>query len=606
VSEAFFEDESLGKAYDHRLMRRLMGYLRPYRLAVAAGVSLLLLLAGLQISGPWILKRAIDGPIAHHNKGGLLYWVLIYIGVLVTQFGVQYAQMVITQWIGQRAMLDLRTQLFDRVLKMDMRFFDRNPVGRLLTRLTSDINALNELFASGVVTIFGDIFTLAGIVVAMLLLDSKLALLTFSILPLLFGVTWLFKQRVRNIYREVRRFVAQLNAYWQERITGMAVLQGFNQESVSRDKHQELNADLRGAHFHSILYYAAFFPVVEIIGAIALALIVWYGGGRVLIGAMTFGALVAFVQYVERFYHPIRDLAEKYNLLQAAMASSERVFKLMDTQPVIVKPDPEMEMRPKAAEAGQVVFDHVWFAYEGEEWVLKDISLTVGKGETVALVGATGAGKTSIANLITRLYEFQKGTITVDGVDIRRWDPYELRRRVGTVSQDVYLFSGTIENNIRMGTETLAADQIATAAETVGLAQLTGADGTGLERTVGERGSGLSVGEKQLVAFTRVVADDPGILILDEATSSVDHATEARIQAALGRLFNGRTNIVIAHRLSTIRSADRIIVLHKGQIRESGTHEELVAQRGIYYYLDQLQSSGAEGIMDEAIERIAG
>jgi len=604
MSEPFFEDEALGKAYDHRLMRRLLGYLRPYWFRVLVAVFLLLLLAVLQVAGPWVMAQAIDGPITSHDASALGYWILIYAAVLAGSFAVQYAQTIITQWIGQKAMLDLRSQVFNHVLTMDMRFFDRNPVGRLLTRITSDINALNELFASGVVTIFGDVFTLLGIIGAMVYLNASMALVTFSVLPVLVVATWVFKTKVRHAYREVRRLVARMNTFWQEHLTGMSIVQGFNRQAAAMDKHQAENAELRRTNLQSILYYAVYFPVIELIGAISLALIVWYGGGRVVVGVMTFGALTAFVQYAERFYSPIRDLAEKYNILQSAMASSERVFKLLDTKPGITRPATAITGRAPA-QAGEVVFDHVWFAYQDEDWVLRDVSFAVAPGETVALVGATGAGKTSIANLIAHLYEFQKGAITVDGIDIRAWDPHALRRRVGTVSQDVFLFSGTVADNIRMGQIQMSEDTVAEAASKVGLARLGRDNEEGLARTVGERGSGLSVGEKQLVAFARVVADDPGILILDEATSSVDHETEARIQAALEKLFAGRTNIVIAHRLSTIRNADRIIVLHKGRVREVGTHEELIAQQGIYYYLDQLQTPTIEADT-AAMQRIAG
>ena len=605
MSEPFFEDEALGKAYDHRLMRRLLGYLRPYRLSVFVAVILLLLLAALQVAGPWVMAQAIDGPVKSRDPGGLSRWILIYAVVLAGSFAVQYAQTIITQWIGQKAMLDLRSQVFDHVLTMDMRFFDRNPVGRLLTRITSDINSLNELFASGVVTIFGDVFTLIGIVAAMLYLNAKMALVTFALLPILVVATLIFKKKVRYAYREVRRLVARVNTFWQEHLTGMSIVQGFNRQAAAMEKHQAENAELRQTNLQSILYYAVFFPAIELIGAISLALIVWYGGGRVVIGVMTFGALTAFVQYAERFYSPIRDLAEKYNILQSAMASSERIFKLLDTKPGITIPAPTREGHA-LARAGEVVFDHVWFAYQDEDWVLKDVSFAVALGETVALVGATGAGKTSIANLIARLYDFQKGSIRVDGTDIREWDPHALRRRVGTVSQDVFLFSGTVADNVRMGKIQMSEDTIAKAARRVGLARLGRDNAEGLSRTVGERGSGLSVGEKQLVAFARVVADDPGILILDEATSSVDHETEARIQAALEKLFAGRTNIVIAHRLSTIRNADRIIVLHKGRVREVGTHDELTAQRGIYYYLDQLQTPSSDAVAIAPTERLAG
>jgi ATP-binding cassette subfamily B protein len=581
----------------------LVGYLRPYRTAVIGSLILLFVTSAMTVAGPWVIARIIDGPVAQKDVSGLAFWSMVYLGILAVQFIIQFFHMLITQWIGQKAMLDMRTQLFDHLLKLDMKFFDRNPVGRLLTRVTGDINQLNELFASGVVTIFGDLLTLTAIVIAMVYLNPKMALITFAVLPILGFATWLFKRRVREAYRDVRRLVARINSFWQEHVTGIAVVQGFNREEETNRQHQERNADVRGAHFRSVLHYAVFYPVVELIGAISLALIVWYGGGQVVQGAMTFGALAAFIQYAERFYAPIRDLAEKYNVLQGAMASSERIFKLLDTEPTLVMSSSVGSTTADSEDSGAVVFENVWFAYVGEDWVLQDVSFRVNPGETVAIVGATGSGKTSIANLVTRLYEFQKGRVTVDGLDVRSWDPQALRRRVGMISQDVFLFSGQISDNLRLDDESISNDVLAGAAARVGLSRLVEGDGDSLTRRVGERGSGLSVGEKQLVAFARAVAFDPGILILDEATSSVDHRTEEQIQTAIGEVFAGRTNIVIAHRLSTIRSAARIIVLHKGRIRETGNHDELIAEDGIYARLYHLQEES--NAMKSTTERVS-
>jgi len=629
------EEEVIGKAYDGRLMRRLLTYLRPYKWHVVIALVAIVLKSVADVLGPFLTKIAIDkylakAPNSHSWIGdrlssaplvGIAQIGGLYIGLLILTFALEFIQTYTMQWTGQKVMFDLRSQIFRHLQHMHVGFFDKNPVGRLVTRVTTDVDALNEMFTAGVVSIFEDVFVLAGIVGIMLNMNWKLALITFAVLPLILIATKIFRDKVRDSYRRIRTAIARINSYLQEAVSGMLVLQLFNREKRAFKQFSDINASHMEAFKDAIMAYAVYYPVVEILSAIAIASIIWFGGMDVIKGMATLGVLVAFMQYAQRFFRPIQDLSEKYNILQSAMAAGERVFKLLDT-PVDVM-SPAHPTKPQGP--GRVEFDHVWFAYRNipssadvgtglrpvqaeqssaepadgnalatPDWVLRDVSFVLDPGETVAVVGHTGAGKTTLISLLMRFYDVQRGAIRIDGVDIKDMDLRELRSRFGTVLQDPFLFSGTVAGNIRLGTEWIEDADVERAAEEVNLADFIRTLPGGFKEEVRERGSTLSTGQKQLISFARALAHDPKILILDEATSSVDTETEFRVRDALSRMVEGRTSLIIAHRLSTIQRADKIIVMHKGQVREMGSHQQLLAQRGIYWKLYQLQYKDQE------------
>jgi ATP-binding cassette, subfamily B, multidrug efflux pump len=648
------EEEVLGKAYDGRLMRRLLTYLRPYKWHVVVALIAIVLKSIADVLGPFLTKIAIDKYLAKSANShswigdrlssaplvGIGQIGALYVGLLLFTFALEYVQTYTMQWTGQKVMFDLRKQIFRHLQHMHVSFFDKNPVGRLVTRVTTDVDALNEMFTAGVVSIFEDVFVLVFILAIMLDMNWKLALVTFAVLPLIIYATKLFRNSVRDSYRRIRTAIARINSYLQEAVSGMLVLQLFNREKRAFKQFSDINASHMEAFKDAILAYAIYYPVVEILSAVAIAAIIWFGGNGVLQHGtastltiafswkefftihraetvISIGVLVAFMQYAQRFFRPIQDLSEKYNILQSAMAAGERVFKLLDT-PVEIE-SPAVPKKPQGP--GRVEFDQVWFSYRSTDvgmglrpvqaeqsstatleegtvsepdWILRDVSFVLEPGETVAVVGHTGAGKTTLISLLMRFYEVQKGAIRIDGVDIKEMDLKDLRSRFGTVLQDPFLFSGTVAGNIRLGTNWIEDADVENAAEEVNLADFIRTLPGEFKEEVRERGSTLSTGQKQLISFARALAHNPKILILDEATSSVDTETEFRVRDALSRMVEGRTSLIIAHRLSTIQRADKIIVMHKGQVREMGTHQQLLAQRGIYWKLYQLQYKDQE------------
>jgi ATP-binding cassette subfamily B multidrug efflux pump len=585
------DDEILGKAYDSKLMKRLLTYIKPYKKYVVFAIFLNILVAALGPLRPYLTKVAIDDYIVHSNYHGLMIIAVLLFGSLLMQAIIQYFLTYYTQYLGQKTLYDIRTQIFEHTQKLALKYFDRTPLGRIVTRTTNDVESLSELFSSGIVMVFSDVFIIIWILVFMFSMDYSLSLVTLSVLPVLIYGTFLFRKKVRESYRDVRFHLARLNSYMQEHVSGMSIVQIFRKEKDEFKNFSNINSDHKEANVKSIFYYAIFFPSVELLSSIAVALIIWYGGGEVIHKNVQIGDLFAFIQFTEMFFRPIRDLSEKYNILQTSMASSERIFKLLDNKTFIKNPENPIQL---SGMKGDIQFKDVWFAYNSDDYVLKNINFNIHPGETVAIVGHTGAGKSTLINILTRFYDINKGFILIDGIDIKKMDKRDLRRFISIVLQDVFLFSGTVESNINMDNDEISREKIIEAAKTVGADKFIQNLPNKYDEEVKERGATLSVGQKQLISFARALAYDPKILILDEATSSIDTETEQLIQTAIEKLLVGRTAIVIAHRLSTIQNADKIIVLHKGEIREIGNHQELLAKRGIYYKLYQLQYKDQE------------
>ena len=589
----FHEEEAIGKTYDFQVARRLVRYLKPYIRPLIPAIVLTFALNLLDVLQPKFTQYAIDWYIMPRKLDGLSLLVLLFVGVQFFRLVFSYFQVVLLNTVGQYVMFDIRRELYDKLQHQEIAYYDRNPVGRIMTRLTSDVDALNELFTQGVTDLLGDLVKIGVIIAMMLWMDVRLTLVTLVTVPMLFAATTWFRKGARRGYDMVRTRLARINAFLQEHFAGAQTVQIFNAEKKSLKKFQGINEDYRRANIETIFYYAVFFPLVDFIGAVGVALIIWYGGYRVMQNTpghtvLTLGALVAFIQYSGFLFQPMRDISDKYNVLQSAVVASHRIFRAFDLPIAILTPKrPRMTGRAR----GRIEFENVWFAYKDEDWVLKDVSFTVEPGQSVALVGHTGSGKTTITNLLMRFYDIQRGRILLDGVDIREWDLKALRQNFAVVLQEVFLFSGTVEGNIRLGREEISEERVKWAAQEVHADRFISRLKDTYKAEVRERGAGLSVGQKQLVSFARALAFDPALLILDEATSSIDTETEQLIQRAIERVMRDRTSIVVAHRLSTIQNADRIIVLHHGEIREQGTHQELLLQRGLYWKLYKLQYS---------------
>jgi ATP-binding cassette subfamily B multidrug efflux pump len=627
------DDDLAGKAYDGRLMRRLLKYLSPYKLQVTVSAFSILLKAATDVAGPYFVKIAVDTYMSPSAKPtwaarhlsstaftGITELAGLYLAALLISFGLEFIQTYLMQWTGQKIMFDLRREIFRHIQSQDVGFFDKNPVGRLVTRVTSDVDALNEMFTSGVLAIFENIILLMAIVGIMVSMSWPLALLTLSVIPAILFVTSIFRRSVRSSYRRQRAATARINSFTQEYVSGMSVVQLFNRERKAFKDFSDVNQENKVAWADAIFAYSLYYPIVELLSSLAIGLVLWRGGTAVLhnyhlgesgiFRTVTVGVLIAFIQYAQRFFRPIQELSDKYNILQAAMAAAERVFKLLDQSPSIVSPANSIAPVEGGLEYGRIEFRNVWFTYQhvtmpddphydpthdpSIEWILRGVSFTIEPNETAAIVGHTGAGKTTITALMMRFYDIQRGEILVDGVDIKRQDLKQLRERFGVVLQDPFLFSGTIADNIRLGTSRISEERVERAADEVNVGDFIRTLPLAFAEPVRERGAGLSTGQKQLISFARALAHDPGILILDEATSSVDTDTEHRVRTALARMITGRTSVLIAHRLSTIQSADKILVMHKGQLREQGTHQQLLAQHGLYYKLYQLQYQDQE------------
>jgi ATP-binding cassette, subfamily B, multidrug efflux pump len=600
----FHEEEAIGKTYDLQVAHRLLKYLKPYVRFLVPALVLTLALNLLGILQPKFTQYAIDWYILPRRTNGLIILVLLYFGSLLFRFVFSYFQSILLNSVGQYVMFDIRRELYEKLQHQEIAYYDRNPVGRIMTRLTTDVDALNELFTQGITDLLGDLVMIVAIISMMMWMDVKLTLVTLLTVPMLFAATTWFRKGARRGYEMVRTRIARINAFLQEHFAGAQTVQIFSAEARSVRKFDEINDDYRRANIDTIFYYAVFFPLVDFIGAVGIALIIWYGGYRVMQNTpdhvvLTLGALVAFIQYSGFLFQPIRDISDKYNVLQSAVVASHRIFKTLDLPIAIL--NPATPLKAKRA-VGHIEFQNVWFAYKGEDWVLKDVSFTVEPGQSIALVGHTGSGKTTITNLLMRFYDIQRGRILLDGVDLRNWDMKALRENFAVVLQEVFLFSGTVSGNIRLGRNEIAEERVAWAAKEVHADRFINRLKGGYEAEVRERGAGLSVGQKQLISFARALAFDPALLILDEATSSIDTETEQLIQRAIERVMRDRTSIVVAHRLSTIQNANRIIVLHHGEVREQGTHQELLAERGLYWKLYRLQYADAPRTDERALE----